>query len=203
MASEPPDRPGERRVHDPASEPPDRPGERRARDPASEPEPTDRRRGGDLEDESAPWARGDPGDADPLRPRPRYDWRGEVATASGLNVLAGIWLIIAPFVLGYTGGDPIFNDVVFGALIALVGLARVSGAYRETWLSWLNAVFGIWVFAAAFWIDDSGQAVGNDIILGVIVFVLAVASATASEGALDPTGGPDGPAPRRRPWARP
>jgi hypothetical protein len=28
-------------------------------------------------------------------------WRGDVAAASGLNVLAGIWLIIAPFVLGY------------------------------------------------------------------------------------------------------
>jgi hypothetical protein len=35
--------------------------------------------------------------------------------ASGLNVLAGIWLIIAPFVLGYDDGDPYWNDIVFGS----------------------------------------------------------------------------------------
>jgi hypothetical protein len=38
-------------------------------------------------------------------------WRGDVAAASGLNVLAGIWLIIAPFALGYGSGDPYWNDI--------------------------------------------------------------------------------------------
>lgn len=119
----------------------------------------------------------------PATAPPRGDWRSAVATASGLNVLAGIWLIIAPFVLGYQSGDPIWNDVVFGAIVAVLALARVAGAQRASELSWVNALIGVWIFASAFWLDSSGTAAANDIILGVIVFVLGLASATASEDA--------------------
>jgi len=113
----------------------------------------------------------------------RWDWRGDVAAASGLNVLAGIWLIIAPFVLGYGNGDPYWNDIVFGAIVAALGLIRVSGAYRASELSWANALIGVWLFVSAFWLDGTGRAGGNDIILGIIVFLLAIASATATEDA--------------------
>jgi SPW repeat len=108
-------------------------------------------------------------------------WRSTVMAASGLNVLAGIWLIIAPFVLGYSGGDPYWNDIVFGAITGLIALARVAGAYRAAWLSWINALIGVWIFVSAFWLDATSTAKTNDIILGAIVFVLAVASATASD----------------------
>jgi len=111
------------------------------------------------------------------------DWRSAVATASGLNVLAGIWLIIAPFVLNYQSGDPIWNDVVFGAIVAVLALIRVTGAYRASILSWANAIIGAWIFVSAFWLDSSGRAAANDIIFGVVVFVLAIASATATEEA--------------------
>jgi hypothetical protein len=122
-----------------------------------------------------------PGSPPPTRPA--GDWRAAVATASGLNVLAGIWLIIAPFVLNYAPGDPVWNDVIFGAIVALLGLIRVSGAYRAAMLSWANAIIGAWIFASAFWLDQSGTASANDIIFGIVVFVLAIASATATEDA--------------------
>jgi SPW repeat len=121
----------------------------------------------------------DPRTAPPAAPAPAADWRETVATASGLNLLAGIWLIIAPFVLGYRNGDPYWNDIVFGAIVALCALARLSGAYRAEWLSWLNALIGVWIFVSAFWLDSTARAGWNDIILGVIVFVLALISATA------------------------
>jgi hypothetical protein len=108
-------------------------------------------------------------------------WRSTVMATSGLNVLAGIWLIIAPFVLGYGGGDPYWNDIVFGAITGLIALARVAGAYRASWLSWLNALIGVWIFVSAFWLDATNAAKTNDIILGAIVFVLAIASATATD----------------------
>ena len=114
---------------------------------------------------------------------PRHDWRNEVATASGLIVLAGIWLIIAPFVLGYRSGDPYWNDIVFGAIVAVIALVRISGAYRASELSWANAIIGVWLFVSAFWLDASGRASWNDVIMGIIVFVLAIASARASEDA--------------------
>jgi hypothetical protein len=112
-----------------------------------------------------------------------HGWRGDVFAASGLNVLAGIWLIIAPFVLGYGSGDPYWNDIVFGAIVAVLALVRISGAYRASELSWINALIGVWLFVSAFWLDSTGRAGGNDIILGIIVFLLGIASASATEDA--------------------
>jgi SPW repeat len=116
-------------------------------------------------------------------PGGREDWRDTVRIASGLNLLAGIWLIIAPFVLGYGGGDPYWNDIVFGAIVAGLALVRVSGAYRASWMSWLNVLIGAWIFISAFWLDNTWNAGTNDIIVGAIVFVLGLVSAQASEDA--------------------
>jgi SPW repeat-containing protein len=121
---------------------------------------------------------------DPMEPTPpNRSWRDEVIGASGLNVLAGIWLIIAPWVLGYAPNDPKWNDVIFGILVGGFGLARVLGAYRDSWLSWLNALIGIWIFVSAFTIVSSGTASANNIVLGAIVFVLAIWSGSASDAA--------------------
>jgi SPW repeat len=49
-----------------------------------------------------------------------------VATASGLNLLAGIWLIIAPFVLGYGDGDPYWNDIVFSVIVFVLALISAT-----------------------------------------------------------------------------
>jgi hypothetical protein len=102
-------------------------------------------------------------------------------------VLAGIWLIIAPWVLAYVSSDPRWNDVVFGAIVACFALARLLGAYSASWLSWLNALIGVWLIVAGFTIDSSAAASGNDIVLGIVVALLALGSATASE-ALSPAG---------------
>jgi|GEM_PF-321820 len=115
----------------------------------------------------------------PPAPTPR-DWRNQIVGLSGLNVIAGIWLIIAPWVLGYSGADPRWNDVVFGIIVGILALTRVTGAYREEWLSWINALIGVWLFIAGFTIDHTGAAIWNDIILGIIVFVLAIGSAEAT-----------------------
>ena len=111
----------------------------------------------------------------------RRDWRAEVAGASGLNLLAGIWLIISPWVLNYRSGDASWNPIVFGAIVALFALVRVAGAYRESWLSYLNSLIGIWLFISAWWLADSAQAFWNVLIAGVVVFVLGVLSASASD----------------------
>jgi hypothetical protein len=116
----------------------------------------------------------------PAEPSPRA-WRRDVIALSGLNVLAGIWLILAPWWLGYTSADPKWNDVVFGAVVAILAATRAGGGFRATGLSMLVALVGVWLFIAAFTIDASGAARANDIVLGVIVFVLALGSAMASE----------------------
>jgi len=42
-------------------------------------------------------------------------------------VLAGIWLIIAPFVLGYSDTtSALWNDIVLGIVVAVVGIFGYS-----------------------------------------------------------------------------
>jgi hypothetical protein len=101
------------------------------------------------------------------------------ATAAGLNVLAGIWLIISPFVLGYTGPDATWNPIVFGAIVGIVALARLAGGARAAGLAWVNMAIGVWLFISAFWLASSSEASWNVGILGVIVFVLGSWSAAA------------------------
>ena len=79
--------------------------------------------------------------------------------------------------LGYDDGDPYWNDIVFGAVTGLIALARVTGAYRASWLNWINVLVGVWIFASGFGLDDTGVAATNDIVVGTIVFVLAIAGA--------------------------
>lgn len=124
----------------------------------------------------------------PAAPRPP-DERNEIILMSGLNVLAGIWLVIAPWVLGYWSSDPRWNDVACGVVIGLLALTRATGAFRAVWLSWTNALIGAWLFVAAFAIDSSAAAGWNDAVVGALVFLLAVGSAAATERLL----------PRRRP----
>lgn len=132
-----------------------------------------------------PTLRGSGGPIPRRRPAPTEaagaprSWRSQVMVLSGLNVLAGIWLIIAPWVLGYSTSDPRWNDVVFGIVIGVLALIRATGGVREDWVSAVNALIGIWLIVAAFTIDQTATATWNDIILGIIVFVLAVASLEA------------------------
>jgi hypothetical protein len=100
---------------------------------------------------------------------------------SGLNVLAGFWLVIAPWVLGYWHTDPRWNDVACGVVVGVLAAIRAMAPFRAVWLSWVNALVGAWLFVAAFTIDRSLIAGWNDAVAGVVVFLLAVSSATASE----------------------
>lgn len=74
-------------------------------------------------------ARPDPDEAPLETPAPSRgvetgSWRDEVASASDLNVIAGIWLIISPFALGYGPRDSSWNPIVFGAVVGVLALVR-------------------------------------------------------------------------------
>jgi hypothetical protein len=43
-------------------------------------------------------------------------------------------------------------------------------------------LFGAWIFASAFWLEASSQAIWNNVILGIVVFVLALLASSAPGG---------------------
>lgn len=52
--------------------------------------------------------------------------RSRSGVASWLNVLAGIWLIIAPFAVHYQTSGQTWNSVIVGIIVAILGI--VSGS---------------------------------------------------------------------------
>lgn len=91
---------------------------------------------------------------------------------SGLNVVLGVWIVISPFVLGFSNMRAImWNNIATGGAIFLLALA--STARRGT--SMLNVLLGIWLLISPFVLGASRPvAVWNDVILGIIVAIVAL-----------------------------
>lgn len=105
-----------------------------------------------------------------------------VTTASGLDVLAGLWLVLAPFLLGYSG-TPLMNDIIIGLAVAVFAGSRLLGdGYKIAWPSWVNVLLGLWLFFAPFTLGytEMSTALWNDVILGIVVVVLATISALST-----------------------
>jgi hypothetical protein len=142
---------------------------------------------------------------DPVRePRPAYPAEGydersvrhdrssdggnrtQVQTASGLNIILGLWLIIAPWVLDYSSqNNAVWNQVVIGIAVATLATARVAAPEKFASLSWTNFVLGTWLVIAPFVLrynDTTNTAAiyWNDIIVGVLILALAAWSAIAT-----------------------
>ena len=108
--------------------------------------------------------------------------RSAISWASGLNIAAGIWLIISPFVFGY--GDMqylLWNDIVLGILVAVLAVIRISSPFSTPAVGWLNFLLGIWVVISPFALGFYGDNRWNDVVLGVIVALLAAWSALTAQ----------------------
>jgi hypothetical protein len=108
-----------------------------------------------------------------------------VKWASGINILAGLWLIIAPWIFNYFGLGGVWNSVIVGIIVVVLAAIRVFGAYQATWLSWVNCVLGLWMIASP-WIFNytaNQTRLWNSVITGVIVAILGAWSALAPSGA--------------------
>lgn len=109
--------------------------------------------------------------------------RTTVKSASGFNIAAGVWLIVAPFVLAYTGVTAaLWNDILIGLAIAILAWVRVAKPLQNEGASWTNLVLGIWLIIAPFALGYSATtaAMVNDIVVGIIVAALAAWSAISS-----------------------
>ena len=115
---------------------------------------------------------------------PRDNRMGQVVVASGINLILGLWLIIAPFVLGFTAHTHSeWNTIIVGILVATIAAIRIWGGRGASWLSWINAGLALWLIVSP-WIygnSDVSAILWNDIIVGVVVLVLSAWSALAQE----------------------
>lgn len=100
----------------------------------------------------------------------------QARTFSGINILAGIWLIISPFVLNYSSSGNKWQELVFGIIVAVLGVVRMV-APQMSWASWINTLIGLWLIIAPWAIANTTVAARwSEVITGIIVAVLAYSS---------------------------
>ena len=108
-----------------------------------------------------------------------------MTTASGLNILAGLWLIISRFILGYSAlRGTMWNDVIVGIIIALIAAGKLSRGRSIQWLSWINVVLGLWLIVSPFIFGNAGntRVLYNEFIVSIVVVILAAWSALSTRG---------------------
>lgn len=106
-----------------------------------------------------------------------------VRWTSGVNILAGAWLVIAAFLLDY--GDvsgAMVNAIVVGLIVLVAAAYRTANPGKASALSWINAFLGLWLIVAPFAFRYSGTAPAtNDIIVGLVVLAMASVSAVVGQ----------------------
>jgi hypothetical protein len=116
--------------------------------------------------------------------------RSAARTASAINIVAGLWFFISPWVYGaYTNRDA-WNSWIVGAIIAIFAAIQLGNQTGIRFLSWINCFLGIWVFCSPWvygYVGNTGRFI-NSLCVGVVVFVLALRAATAVPRALESTG---------------
>jgi hypothetical protein len=103
------------------------------------------------------------------------------------NLVLGVWLFVAPWVLGYAGHTaPAWNSWIMGTVVVAVAAAALI--HFAVWEEWLNAICGLWLLVAP-WVmgfagADAAAALWNHVLVGLGIGILALWDALA-HGAQD------------------
>lgn len=100
-----------------------------------------------------------------------------------VNIVLGLWLLAAPFVLGYSASSvaALTNDVVLGILViggAWWVIAGLTGGFAA---ALFEALCGLWLLIAPFVLNISHLpgTLFNEMVVGVIVLVVGLVEAWA------------------------
>lgn len=102
--------------------------------------------------------------------------RQNTVGANWINALLGLWVIISPFVLGFTRNQAaMWNNVATGGAVLLLALGRggTSGVAVR------NLLLGGWLIASPFVLGFLQQVIfWNNIILGIVIVICAILLST-------------------------
>lgn len=96
---------------------------------------------------------------------------------SGVTLLLGVWLVLAPFALEYdidTIVDARWHHALVGSALAVVGYVRLTRPVRLIPVTVAGLVLGVWLtiapFALAFdVVSDDMRVVLSEVIVGVVI----------------------------------
>jgi hypothetical protein len=98
----------------------------------------------------------------------------------GLALLAGVYLVISPWVVGFTQLQTItVNNLVTGIAVALLALGFASAFGRTHGLTWVLPLIGIWTIISPWVVSGEvniTSVVVNNVILGAVILLLGLAA---------------------------
>jgi len=101
------------------------------------------------------------------------------------SLVLGVWLAVSPWALSYASETTAaWNAHIVGVIIAVAALAALI-AFQK-WEEWVNAALAAWLIVSPYVLGFGGlgQALWNQVIVGVLVGALAIwAAVTASDSA--------------------
>lgn len=100
-----------------------------------------------------------------------------------INLLIGIWLIIAPFALPATAARAAWatNDVILGILLIAASAWMLAVTVLPLGAAWFEILCGIWLIVAPFAMGyrTMQTAMWNDVICGIVSIIVAAIAAQA------------------------
>jgi hypothetical protein len=95
-----------------------------------------------------------------------------------VNALIGLWFVIAPFVLGYSGQTgAMWTSIVGGAILFVLGgwAALDENTRRQRWVQYVNGLVGIWfvLFPFVFALSATPAILWTSLIGGIVALVLS------------------------------
>lgn len=101
--------------------------------------------------------------------------------ADGLLLLAGLFLAISPWVMGFSGLAPLTaNNLITGIAVAVLALGFSSVFGRMYGIAWVVPIIGIWTIIAP-WVIRGDMTntwtLWTNIVVGAVILVLGLAAA--------------------------
>ena len=114
--------------------------------------------------------------------RMRYEQANETRVAhiiNGLGLMAGLYLAISPWVVGFQTLTPLtINNLLTGLVVGALAFGMASAYGRLHGMAWVIPFLGAWTFVAP-WVIRGGvnttPAVANNVTIGAVCFVIGLA----------------------------
>jgi hypothetical protein len=112
---------------------------------------------------------------------PRVALRVRVAVLA--QIALGLWLMVAPLVLGYERSGSRSAAVACGAALAALGLWRLAGSATTTAAApWLSVGAATILIAIASLAERGAVAAANDALVGIAAWVAVIAATPGQSG---------------------
>lgn len=102
----------------------------------------------------------------------------------GLAMLAGVYLAISPFVVGFADLTTItVNNLITGIAAAALAMAYASAFGRTHGLAWVLPVLGIWTIVSPWVVSGEVNTVAvvwNNVVIGAVILALGLITAAVS-----------------------